>query len=388
MTTRKALVLINGQVKELPNGDSLVGAGASGVDSINGLQGVVTLKTVNGNALTGTGDITITGGTGSSTLDGLSDVVITTPATDQVLRHNGSDWVNVTGQWDSTNNVFTVPYGTSFPTPTTGNVNLYSFKIAGKPFVGFKDDSGIESVLQSSFAFKKQSFVIIAGGGTISTSISGLVNGTHGTATARNLASTNIRTRARRIAYVSAATTGSLSAYYITLLCASLGNGTGLGGFLFSTRFGTSDATTVSGARAFIGLSTNISTQTNVEPSSITNCFGIAQLSTDNSQWYFVYGGSSAKTPIALGHELGAPTLTDTIFELTLYSNPQKTGHLAYRVKNLASGASASGELTNQLSSELPAADIYLSPRLWRCNNTTAAAVALDLITFYIESDY
>lgn len=37
------------------------------------------------------------GGGGASALDDLTDVTITTPATDQVLKYNGSGWVNGTG---------------------------------------------------------------------------------------------------------------------------------------------------------------------------------------------------------------------------------------------------------------------------------------------------
>jgi hypothetical protein len=39
---------------------------------------------------------TVSGGGGSTTLDGLSDVVITTPTTGQVLKYNGTNWVNGT----------------------------------------------------------------------------------------------------------------------------------------------------------------------------------------------------------------------------------------------------------------------------------------------------
>ena len=53
------------------------------------------LKTINGETLEGTGDIVITGGT-ASTLDSLSDVVITTPANGQALVYNGTGWVNQT----------------------------------------------------------------------------------------------------------------------------------------------------------------------------------------------------------------------------------------------------------------------------------------------------
>jgi len=41
-------------------------------------------------------DARVTAGVGALSLDGLTDVTITTPATDQVLRYNGAAWVNAT----------------------------------------------------------------------------------------------------------------------------------------------------------------------------------------------------------------------------------------------------------------------------------------------------
>ncbi|MFA7308905.1 MAG: tail fiber domain-containing protein [Patescibacteria group bacterium] len=38
----------------------------------------------------------LVGGGGASTLDGLTDVIITTPATGEILRYNGTNWVNTT----------------------------------------------------------------------------------------------------------------------------------------------------------------------------------------------------------------------------------------------------------------------------------------------------
>jgi hypothetical protein len=45
----------------------------------------------------------------------------------------------------------------------------------------------------------------------------------------------------------------------------------------------------------FIGMNGNVSSPTNVEPSTLLNAMGFGQLSTDATQWYF-YGGSIAQT--------------------------------------------------------------------------------------------
>ncbi len=74
-------------------------AGSAGTDVVSDLNGTVTLVAGTNITLTGnnsTKQITIdaTGG-GSSTLDGLSDVVITAAATGDLLRFDGTNWVDI-----------------------------------------------------------------------------------------------------------------------------------------------------------------------------------------------------------------------------------------------------------------------------------------------------
>ena len=59
------------------------------------LVSATNIKTINGNSLLGSGDLIISGG-GSSNLDGLTDVIITTPINGQTLSYNGTNWVNNT----------------------------------------------------------------------------------------------------------------------------------------------------------------------------------------------------------------------------------------------------------------------------------------------------
>ena len=59
------------------------------------LVSATNIKTINGNSLLGSGDLIISGG-GSSNLDGLTDVIITTPINGQTLSYDGTNWVNNT----------------------------------------------------------------------------------------------------------------------------------------------------------------------------------------------------------------------------------------------------------------------------------------------------
>jgi hypothetical protein len=102
-----------------------------------------------------------------------------------------------------------------------------------------------------------------------------------GTATARAPAATNKARRMARLGYVSVATVGGFAGHYPTVLGRSLGDGTD-GGFLYIFRFVVSDAAAVAGARMFCGLRNAVTAPTNVEPSTLTNQIGVAQLSTSN----------------------------------------------------------------------------------------------------------
>ena len=68
-------------------------------DDLDGKQNTLVsgtnIKTINGTSLLGSGNIAISGG-GASALDDLTDVALTLPSSGQVLKFNGTNWVNAT----------------------------------------------------------------------------------------------------------------------------------------------------------------------------------------------------------------------------------------------------------------------------------------------------
>jgi hypothetical protein len=158
-----------------------------------------------------------------------------------------------------------------------------------------------------------------------------------------------------------------------------------LGGFHFIQRFNISDAATVSGARMFIGLQASTTAPTNVEPSTLVNCVGIAQLSTDATQLYLVYGGTAAQTAIALG-ATNFPISTTTPYEIAVWAPQGQALTMYYQVTNLATGASVTGTLTGT-AAQIPANTVGLCWHTWRTNNATALAVGVDVHSVYIETD-
>lgn len=303
-----------------------------------------------------------------------------------------------TSNWNADHTIddggITIPANTGNPaSPPADSVTIFCREIASRALPAFVGPSGLDSALQPMLARNKIGYWNPAGNSTTAPAIVGMgpltVVSNAGTGyTARNVATTNILTRMRRLAVVSTNQAGTMGSVRNPAAQYTVGNGSGLGGFTFIARFATSDANTVSGARAFMGFTSATNAPTNVQPSTLTNCVGLAQLSTDATQWYIVFGGSAAQTPIALGTALGAPTLNNTAFDLALFSPHSANGVIHYEVQNLGTGVKVSGTLTPAtVGVQTPASTTLLAERLWRGNNTQDLTVALDIISIYIETD-
>jgi hypothetical protein len=210
-----------------------------------------------------------------------------------------------------------------------------------------------------------------------------------GTGTVRQTALTNLFTRQFRVGWVSAAAAGSLTSQYNNgsgNRNLYLGN-SGANGFLYIARFGVSDAAAVAGARMFVGLASSISAPTNVEPSTETNQIGIGQLSTSNNL-HIIFGGSVAQTPIDLGVNFPANTLSVDWYEFVMFSPKDSSAQVNYRVTRLNTGDVADGFITNTTpGTTLPATTTNMSFRSWRTNNATALAVGLDIGSLIVHID-
>ena len=154
-------------------------------------------------------------------------------------------------------------------------------------------------------------------------------------------------------------------------------------------RFGISDAATVATSRMFVGVSASIAAPTNVSPATMTNAIGIGHDAADSTMRIY-YGGSVSQTPIDLGVNFPAKTLSTDYYELSLYAPPAQLDTVYYQVTRLNTGHQASGVLNAATpGTQLPASTTLLTGlNAWRTNNTTALAVGLDLGSFYIETDF
>jgi hypothetical protein len=288
------------------------------------------------------------------------------------------------------NNDLTLGVNASPITPAASNVKLFGRNLGGRILPAFIGPSGLDSAIQPHIARNKVAIWNPPGNSNNVPGVFGFAAVTAvGTATTRNVATTSFGTRMRRLGYVSAATAGSLAGHTANAAQWTVGTGgsPAFGGFHFMVRFMQSDAAAVSGARMFVGMHVGTTAPTNVEPNTLVNCIGVAQLTT-TSNLSLVYGGSAAQPAIDLGANFPATSANEP-FELTLFSPPGLNNTVYYRVERLATGAIAEGTLTAATpGTQLPSSTTLLGYRAWRCNNATALAVGIDIAHVYIETDY
>lgn len=264
--------------------------------------------------------------------------------------------------------------------PADGLLTIFARKMGGRSMLAQKGPSGLDTAYQPNLGGNKVALWMPPGNATTVPGVFGMAALTAtGTATARNVATTNLLTRMTRLGYVSAATAGSLCGAREAAAKFTTGAGSGLGGFFARYRFAPSDAAAVSGARMFVGLSSATGAPTNVEPSTLTNLLGVCQLSTSNNL-HILGAGASAGTPVNLGANFPANG-NATAYELTLFS--PASGGCWWEVTNLSTGAKVSGQFAS-----VPLGTVLLCHQLWRTNNATALAVGLDICGIYMETDY
>ena len=300
----------------------------------------------------------------------------------QVLVYSENGGVQVSSAESSTLATLTLPDTPDPTVPSDSYGTIFIKKIGGRIMAAQIGPSGLDTTLQANLGGNKVALWMPPGGSTTVPGVFGMAALTAtGTATARPVATTNLLTRMTRLGYVSAATAGALAGAREAVAKFTTGAGPGLGGFFARYRFGISDPATVAGARMFVGLDALTAAPTNIDPSTKVNCIGVGQIGTSDNL-HIIRGNATAKTPIDLGVSFPANTNADA-YELNLFAPP--AGGVHWQVRRLNTTFEATGFLP---STEIPIATQLLCHQLWRCNNTAALAVGLDVCGIYIETDH
>lgn len=268
--------------------------------------------------------------------------------------------------------------------PANGVVH-FSKKIAGHDFAHTIGPGNEPRALQSLMIRSGSGAWLPGSGATTSPGVFGMPNFTITgfTATARSCATTNYFSRRRKLGYVTAATAGAVGMWRAGTNAYSIGSGAGVGGFFAVVRFGISDGAAVTGARMFMGIGVSTVAPTNVEPSTLINRIGIGHGAADTTMQLY-YGGTTAQTPINLGVNFPANTLSVDMYELALFA-PANSQVVNYEVTRLNTGDVATGTLSGLVGTVVPAATELMHFTSYRTNNATALAVSIDIAGAYIE---
>lgn len=271
-----------------------------------------------------------------------------------------------------------VPAATALVAPPSGLL-IHARNFAGRRVPYIQDPNGDPYGLQSSL-WRSKRFEWCAAGNSTTVSLLGFVNSVTGTATTRGVATTTFMTWIKRCGFVSAATAGSSAGTRHNFISFGRGNVAGAGGFLYSVRFGVSDAAAVADARMFVGMYGNNAVIGNVNPTTLPNIIGVGCDNGQTTLRIMHNDASGTATTIDLGANFPSNTLTVDFYELTLYCPPNGSS-VGYRVERLNTGHVAEGTITT----DLPASNLALATQVWRNNGATALAVGIDVSNQYLE---
>lgn len=150
----------------------------------------------------------------------------------------------------------------------------------------------------------------------------------------------------------------------------TISNAGGLVGFTQTMRF--SVTSTVATQRLMMGLTQYGGTWNNVDPYSRTFIIVLGYDASVDSTYQIIHCTSvGASTKVNTGIAINN---TNAVFDFTL-ANAPGSGDVSWSLKDINSGASASGTLTTNL----PPVGTYMYPRIHINNGGTAAAVSVEV---------
>lgn len=263
--------------------------------------------------------------------------------------------------------------------PATGNIKVFASINAGRGFLKVIGPSGLDYALQPALYSNKVGWWSANGNATTVSTMS-FGNTVGGTATTRNVATTNMLTATKRVSYVSAGTAGSSAGTRHGLAQYWLGNGAGLGGFYYVARFGINTA--VATTRSFVGLSVTTGALANANPSTLFNQLAFACDSADTQFTFMHNDAAGAATKDALTGAFPCNTSGTDLYEARIFVAPNGTT-VYYSLLRVNTGDFFEGSTTTNL----PASTTLMAPQIWINNATTASLVDMSVVSQYIETD-
>ncbi len=279
-----------------------------------------------------------------------------------------------------------VPDADGTATPT-GSLEIFRRDVGGRSMLAMVGPSGLDTTLQPLIGRNKIATWTPAGNGTVIVADGAAAMTATGTATAANVATTNLHQMQKRLDYLvtTASTTAVAGFRYPAAQWTIGGSGTDAtqkGGFTLIIRFGPATGVGTASNRCFVGMSSSTVAPTDVEPSTITNIVGCGWDSADNNI-QIMHRGAGAITKIDTGIPVSNLDRTEC-YELSLFSPPGTIQRVGYEFRNLITNAAARGTIFVNL----PSATTLLAPRGWMSVGGTSSVIGISLMSAYLESDF
>jgi hypothetical protein len=267
------------------------------------------------------------------------------------------------------------------PVPATDTLTIFDMKVGGRNMLSIVGPAGVDNVLQTHISRNGVSWWAAAGNSTTITAVGNAALSATGTATAANIAVTNYQTRMKRLEYLVTTAAATAVAGFRGANQWWMGNAANSGGFHYICRFGPATGVATTTSRMFVGMSNNTGAPTDVNPSTLTNFFGVGYDSAD-ATIQFMHNAATTTTKINLG--ITVPTVDRTsMYELAMFVAPNSTT-LNYTFTDLTSSVSVSGTVTTNI----PTVNTLLSPRGYCSAGGTSSVIGIALSSLYLETDY
>lgn len=269
-------------------------------------------------------------------------------------------------------------------TPPTDTVRMFGRKVAGKMFPAFIGPSGLDSILQASFARNKVAQFSALPGSAVLTSATGMALTATGTATAKTPSTTNLYGQTKGVEFlVTVAATTAVAGWRSTVAAYWRGTRAGEGGFFFVCRFGAATGVATSTRRAFVGLVASTAAPTDVNPSTQVNMCGMGIDAADANWQFMTNDQTGTATKIDLGAAFARATVDRTgVFEVAMFCAPN-AAVIYYECTNTLTGDVVTGSVTT----DLPQNTVFLTQKGWTSVGGTSSVVGQMLSSLYIETD-
>lgn len=289
--------------------------------------------------------------------------------------------------WQASDGSIEIPEVASPVTPAAGFVDLFASRLGGSTgrlLPAFIGPTGLDSQLQPLLGRNKITTVTPLLNAN-SVTASGCSITATGTATTATPASGSLHSSMGRIDYlVTSASTTAVAGWRMAANGFWRGNAAGLGGFSFICRWSPATGQATATARHFVGLSSSTSAPTDVQPSSLTNMFGVGWDAADTNMQWMNNDGSGTATKVDLGSNFVVPSSDRPgVWELAMFSAPN-SGVVNWAVRNLVTNNLAQGQATT----DLPSSTTFLSARGWASVGGTSSVIGTTLFGLYVETDY